>query len=410
MMTDRFGLNKTRLVLDSKIREVFTPFKPVSDIDLLFDRSEDVGRLVEVFTTPGLHALIFGERGVGKSSLANVAVNMLVGQLFDDQVFTFSCTAGTTFEDIVEDALKSVGVDIRLDEREVSGSTSAKAGLSTPVVAGGIESMSSAKKTFRRHRSISPFEVCSALRRSTGLLVIDEADALRSVQDKTSVAELIKLLSDSDSAFRVLVVGIADTAAELTGAHPSVQRCLREIRLSRMTDTGLREIIVAGAARIGLDYSADVVHGIVYCSDGYPFFTHLLALKAGEIAVGEERTLVTEADLAAAMAVAARDSEGTLRTTYDNAVRSTSTDMYRHVIYGASLLPGSEFTSEQLREAIRKVRGQDITQGSLNNYFQKLVSNDGSTIITRVKKGMYRFTDPRMAAHARIANGGGLSR
>lgn len=53
------------------------------------------------------------------------------------------------------------------------------------------------------------------------LLLIDEFDSIQNKEDKHKVAELIKLLSDSNSSFKIFVVGIAESAEELTAGHPS---------------------------------------------------------------------------------------------------------------------------------------------------------------------------------------------
>ena len=76
-MTNPFGLERLQRITTSGIRNVFTPFRPVRDIELLFDRENEVSRLVETTSTLGQHALIFGERGAGKSSLANAATVLL---------------------------------------------------------------------------------------------------------------------------------------------------------------------------------------------------------------------------------------------------------------------------------------------------------------------------------------------
>lgn len=402
--SDRFGLGRLKLIVKSGIRDVFTPFTPVSDIDLLFGRSDEVSRLISVYTTPGQHALIFGERGVGKSSLANVVNKILLGGLFDNNYHSFSCTTSTTFEDLVEGPLRVAGIDISLETTEITSKQNLSGGVTAGLVNAGGGREDSQTTTYRRLRPVTPSEASSALAQQAGLLVIDEADALQRDEDKVRIAEFVKLLSDRDSKYRVMIVGIAETASELTGAHPSVQRCLREIRLRRIPDSGLEEIIDVGASQVDLTYRTEVIKEIVYCSDGYPYFTHLLALKSGELATSDERVIVEESDLRSAMDLAAEDSEGSLRNAYDDAVRSSSTDMYRTVLHAASLLPGPEFTSEALRQSIEKLTGEPITQGSLNNYFQKLVNQDGTLILRRVKKGMYRFADPRMAAYVRMVN------
>ena len=76
--------------------------------------------------------------------------------------------------------------------------------------------------------------------------LVDELDALAQPSDRHLIAELIKQLSDAGSKFKVLLVGIAETGSDLTNGHPSVDRCLKETRLGRMTDDELRQIIDAG--------------------------------------------------------------------------------------------------------------------------------------------------------------------
>jgi hypothetical protein len=68
-VADRFGLSRQNTIIDSGIRAVFTPFRPVLDVDLLFDRSDEVARLMEVYTTPGQHGLIFENAALGRARL-----------------------------------------------------------------------------------------------------------------------------------------------------------------------------------------------------------------------------------------------------------------------------------------------------------------------------------------------------
>lgn len=63
-------LERTKKIGKSKIREIFTPHIPISNINSLKGRRLEVQKLFEILTTPGQQALLYGERGVGKSSLA----------------------------------------------------------------------------------------------------------------------------------------------------------------------------------------------------------------------------------------------------------------------------------------------------------------------------------------------------
>lgn len=199
-----------------------------------------------------------------------------------------------------------------------------------------------------------------------------------------------------------MVVGIARTGDELTAAHPSVQRCLRETKLERMSDSELRQIIETGSEKARLTFASKVINAIVELSAGYPHFTHLIALKCAEQAVATDRVNIEESHLNAALVDAVKDAEGSLKRDFDNAIRSYGSEMYADIVVSAASLSMNEFNAAQLREAISERTGESISQGSLNNYLKRLVSVDGSTILQRKAKGVYGFADPRMASFARM--------
>lgn len=403
VVTDRFGLEREGRIIQSKVRDVFTPHKPVDEVDLLFGRDDEVRSLIEHMNTPGQHCLLYGERGVGKSSLANVVGPILAG-LLSAKLFVKRCDSLDCFETIIEGPLKAVGIDLSLAEASREESTGSSLKGSLRVVDGARNRQRAVRTTYRRPPEVSPAKAAEELVRLAGLLIIDEADAIRDTNDRHKLAEFIKHLSDSGASLKVLIVGIAETGQELMAAHPSVGRCLSETKLGRMTDSELREIVTGGAGRVGLYFDDDATGAIVACSAGYPHFTHLLALKCSENAAATDRTRITKDDVVEAMDAARADAEGSLKEAYDAACRSYNTDMYRIVLVAAASIEAQEFSAEELRKAISSITGQYISQGALNNYFQRLVGSAGSSILRRMAKGVYRFTDPRMPSYVRIAN------
>lgn len=401
---DPFGIDRERKIHNSGVRSVFTPHQPINEANLLFGRKDELRRLVETLNTPGQHVLLYGERGVGKSSLANVAT-LVMKVSTGRTVLVKRCDRSDTFATILQTALKLVGADLTLAEVSRTDASSTTGSVTTPYLGGSREKAQEVARTYRATGGISPSTVAEAIADLDVLLLIDEADAITKAEDRGQLAELIKLLSDSGSRMKIMVVGIAQTGSELTAAHPSVQRCLKETKLGRMTDTELKEVVTTGATLLNLKFAPEVVTAIVKLSAGYPHFTHLIALKCAEEAIVEDRSTVGVTDLRDALALAVEDAEGTLKRIYGNSVRSAS-DMYRHIVASAASLPGEEFSAASLRAAIESRTGSEISQGSLNNYFsQRLVSNDGSTIFRRVGQGHYRFEDPRMPSYVRMMNG-----
>src|SRR5438876_9534782 len=66
---------KMKLVV--QVSQVFRPGTPIDKYDLFAGRIEQVKDVVNATIQPGRHVIIFGERGVGKTSLAKVISEIL---------------------------------------------------------------------------------------------------------------------------------------------------------------------------------------------------------------------------------------------------------------------------------------------------------------------------------------------
>ena len=57
--------------LSYDVIESFSPGAPIDDLNLLAGRIHQIEQMVDAVVQRGHHAILYGERGVGKSSLAN---------------------------------------------------------------------------------------------------------------------------------------------------------------------------------------------------------------------------------------------------------------------------------------------------------------------------------------------------
>jgi len=62
--------------LRAKIPTVFLPGTPIDTFDLLAGRSAQLVKAQSAVLQPGRHIIIFGEKGVGKTSVAKVLVDI----------------------------------------------------------------------------------------------------------------------------------------------------------------------------------------------------------------------------------------------------------------------------------------------------------------------------------------------
>lgn len=402
---DLFDLEKEKKIIGSGVRNIFTPYQPIMDKDLFFGRSKEVANIIRQLNTPGQHSVLFGDRGVGKSSLANISAEMLKG-LAGGKLIKKRCDSQDNFKTIIESLLTEVGINLQITSLQHEKAEGGKAGLSIPaIVNAGIDTktINTTSTKGLEDKATSPSWVAQQVKTLNALFLLDEIDVIAK-EEKWKIAELVKQLSDEGSGLKFLIVGIAETASQLTHGHESVQRCLKETPLRKMSDPEIECIIKSGAEKVGLNFAPSAIRKIVKVSSGYPHFAHLLALKASEAAIGEGRKDIQLGHIQSATNDATGDAEGILRTKYNDAIRSSNTEEFKKILVAAATINQEEFSAANLRDSYYVLWGAHIEQYWLNNYLQKIVANDSSSILRRLAKGVYKFTDPRMPSYIRLAN------
>ncbi len=238
----------------------------------------------------------------------------------------------------------------------------------------------------------------------SGIILIDEADAITNSSDKKKIAELIKQLSDANSPFKIVVVGVAKTGEELTAGHPSVERCLKEVSLQRMTDDDLKKIILNGMNKLSLRPDDVVVNKIVDISAGYPHFTHLVCLKCAESAIINGNKHITKETLKSALNEAVKDSEGALQRMLESTLRVLSKPQeYKFLLLTASYCNTPEFRSSELRDKLKEKFNLDVNSTSLSRRLTKLTDGRKLTILEKPARGCFKFSDPRMPSFLKMA-------
>jgi Cdc6-like AAA superfamily ATPase len=400
-----FGLGNESTIIKSRIRDVFTPHIPVDEISHFFGREDEATRLVSVINSPGQHILLYGDRGVGKTSLAKTTCKVILQKIQRGHFFEKRCDSGDTFSSIFEEPLKKSGIDLSFKEETKTHNQGSGAAISAALIKADLSSKQETKTTSSANfKPDSPSWVANQLKSLSGIMLIDEADAIELDKDKKKIAELIKLLSDYNSNFKLVIVGIATTGEELTAGHPSVERCLKEVALQRMCDDDLRKIILNGMQSLSLRPDADVVNKIVDISAGYPHFTHLISLKCGEAAIIKQNKHVTMDVLKLALNEAVKDSEGALQRMLETTLRVLNTPQeYKLLLLTAAYCNTPEFRSAELRDKLKSKFSVDVDSKSLSRRLTKLTKGDEITILYKPARGCFQFTDPRMPSFLKMA-------
>src|SRR5271157_619723 len=86
---------------------VFTPGAPINEKDLFAGRTQQVEKIIDAVSQRGYHAILYGERGVGKTSLSNMRSSFLAQRHAYD-ISRTNCDISDTFTALWTKALKDI--------------------------------------------------------------------------------------------------------------------------------------------------------------------------------------------------------------------------------------------------------------------------------------------------------------
>ncbi len=402
---DPYGIKREELIKESGARIIFTPNRPINSIDLFMGRKDIVKSVIEGLNTPGQHLLLYGDRGVGKSSLANITVSILKNSdLIEGKLLTKRCSSHDTFETISNDLISEYIDEPYLSEETFSSTHKEEAGAKIIGIGAKLGNETQSTKKFIYSSDITPSNIAKLLKDKKGLYLIDEFDILDKEQDKHDLAQLIKLLSDYQSPFKIFIVGISQSGTDLTAGHPSVSRCLKEIKLERMTNKEIKDIIDNGMKKLSIELSEQVKNIITSICNGYPHFAHLIGLKCAEEAIVNDIKKITKSHFIGAIDNAVKDAEGTLKRLYDNATQNASETKKRNIqliLKSCSICNHDDFTISDIATKLKDY-GNELSNKTVSDYIRQFTSENGDSILRRIKKGVYRFNDPRMVSYIKM--------
>ena len=382
------------------IREAFTPTQPKKHWKNSFaGRYEILQRIIGAIEEQRAHIVVFGERGRGKTSLANVLTE--IANEAGYFMLRCACSSDLSFEEMFRTFLK------KLPRRFLDSGPRGPAENRT-----GVESI----EGLLPERAFGATEVTDALRCLVGghvIFVIDEYDRVSDESLKNNLAETIKNLSDAGANVTLFVIGVARSLDELIGLHPSIQRNILSIHLPLMSPGEIRRIIRAGEGSSGARFSDEVSGGIVRLSKGLPYFAQLLCLHAARHAVEVRRTAIIEvADLRYAVDRAIEEADNTLRLSFDQAVRGDS-GAFRETLFAAADCEADDFGSFAVNDVARVLERPDLNVLTLSRALSMLTMPDRGAVLEKVvspKGTQYRFLNHAMRQYvmARMAKELGL--
>ncbi len=376
--------------LDIKAGTVFTPTRPINQRDVFAGRLSQIRRVIDAVLQAGQHAIIFGERGVGKTSLANVISQFTVskGTIIAPVV---NCDATDTFSRLWHKIFRRIGGVRTVTPPGLTAQETTEPYSATDLL---------------KHERIRPDDVERVLgiisEDALVILIVDEFDRLKKVPRRI-FADTIKALSDHAVNATIVLVGVADSVDQLIDEHQSVERALVQIPMPRMSPAEIASILVNGLKQLEMTIEDDARKRIGLLAQGLPHYAHLMGLHATRAAIDARSTVVKADNVSTAIRTAIADAQQSIRSAYVAAIVSARKDnLFGDVLLACALAKTNElgyFAAQDVRERLCEIRNRDYKIATFAQHLSDFSGPKRDFILTKkgpMRRIRYRFTDPLM--------------
>lgn len=373
-----------------QVGSVFTPGAPINDRELFAGRIEQIRQILSAVSQRGYHAVLFGERGVGKTSLSNVLVDLLrdtgaTGYLLS----RVNCDASDDYTSLWRKALRDI---IVTKSRPGIGFTAEQINSSQSIVDALPD-------------VLTPDEVRRVLTHLsegvTLVVVFDEFDRIQNAAVTTIMADTIKMLSDYSVPATILLIGVADSVDNLIKEHQSTERALVQVPMPRMSNDEVKEIISKGINRLKITIEADAMSHMVSLSQGIPYITHLLALHTVRAAAQAKATNIVASHLSVGIERALDQWQQSIKSAYYEATKSPQPGhIYKEVLLACALTEVDDlryFTAASVRKPLRIITGRQYEIPNFAKHLKELSDPVRGQILQRTgekRRIRYRFASP----------------
>jgi hypothetical protein len=410
-----------------RLNTVLSPAHAIKSPEFLQGRSNQLTEVRQALAMKGRHVFIHGFRGVGKTSLAYTAANLI--QSPERPPIYVQCSPDGTLTSLIHDILKqAIPSDPTHAKSVMETSKSAGAGLWKFNLSAGM------KNTIEQGRLPKPESIndavellCFAMERHSKrpVVIIDEFDHMPK-SEHIQVDLLIKKLAEVDGVpLKLIICGIGETLESLFAAHLSTYRYFHTIKLDRLDVSSCGLIILKAIDALDISIDTTTAWRITRISDGFPHFVHLLCEKILWSMYNDperkwlEHGFVELAHYRSGTAFAVQSASEELRKGYDDAVRKysknaevilwaaadghelqrKSADMYssyRRIMQangqvpGTNGLPANDWRCRTLTEAQFRARIYNLCKDK----YGEILSGNG--------RGWYEYTEKMMRGYARL--------
>jgi N-acetylglucosaminyldiphosphoundecaprenol N-acetyl-beta-D-mannosaminyltransferase len=233
---------------DESLGAGFHSTSPILNQKDLFGRKAELAKLCAAIHNQGGHALVFGERGYGKTSIAKV-----FGEISDELNYIVLYNACSRQSDLAG-LLNSFYQEL-ISEQVLAPDT---LGFTSPLDVAKVACLFAANHTRK----------C--------IFILDEFDRIEDRSTREQLVELTKAISDLGADVHFVFIGVAANSRELIELHPSIHRNIKIVPVRRMTDDMIVELVKERATVHNLLITNSTLQAVASICKGSPYHAQLL--------------------------------------------------------------------------------------------------------------------------------------
>ena len=403
-----------------KPNDVFTPGKlPIRPNNVYASRGETEKDFTKAFGR-GLVPLVYGEYGVGKTSMARYSLRSVED---NGRLVYIQSVANKSLADIFAVCLEKMGYavqkkrvsgEVAVKGKEESGKAEAGIGWLKAVVASKTTKSSSSSNSIEEEIAVtSPTDskILELCEQHEFVLLLDEVH--RSTSEFTDeLAKFIKAYGNANCQhFKVALLGTSSEASKLVRYDPGIDRLIQEIHLGAMKEGEANYLVVKGMGDLDIDIPASAIDRLLKTSVGSPNILQYLCLETAESAFVRTPRSATLEDVSKALSEYVEKKEPRLYSMYMKGIETMGKVRYRKLILRAMSEADDEYvTTEYIRHKVSEYLNKEVPGSALSGPLRNLKETKYGPLLSDVDRpggegrvlNFSTFVDPSLKAFIRM--------
>lgn len=389
----------------STINSYLLPSSPIRSEELLQGRTQQLIQIKKALSSPGRNVFIFGDRGVGKTSLAQTAAYLQ--QYSSADPILIGCDRNSTCFKVSQTIASRL---LRESPTSAKVTNTKKIGAKYNFLAAEIQrSVESGKIPLPTtiDEAIGLIEFATQTHSHAPVIVVDEFERITEPSERGTFGDLIKQIGDQDVPAKFIFCGVGSSLNDLLAGHESCFRYLSAVSLDRLKVEPRMDIIQNAARALEVIVSRDYLVRIALISDGFPHYIHLIGTKLfWSVFEDQDRPSEVKAHhFTNSIHESTSEVEAHLRSIYDKATQKYN-DEYQYVLWAAADHPDFKRRSTDIYESCCRIMAQldliPIDRAKFNNRINALKAETHGSILKGSRQGWYEFREPVLRGYCRL--------